>query len=85
MASNGELFWSFFGAFLELVRPLTKDKDFLASLPEAPGSILGLGLEIYRQRCCLDVNSRGLKMSNEPSITSWWQARTTKKKKELSS
>ena len=27
----------------------------LASHLAAPGSILGLGLEIYRQRCCLEM------------------------------
>ena len=53
----------------------------LASHPAAPGSILGLGLEIYRQRCCLDVGSRGLIMSNhlvlaggklvQQKMTSW--------------
>ena len=62
--------------FITIGGPHSKMDNVLASHPGAPGSILGL--EIYRQRCCLDLDSRGIIMLNEPSSTSWWQASTTK-------
>ena len=61
-------------------RPSTMDSIF-ASHPAAPGSIIGRGLKIYRQKWSVD--HRGWIISNEPSSTRWWQACITKKKSQI--